>query len=461
MLQRDYLSFLISDLLMQFRDGSFGEHPNTSAVLQAIANRFAELLTVFHDLHDKTYFRVLVDDKDTGARGVRLDKIGEIVDLNRKRASAVSERIETVDKLGLAEPGTLEAWLKNGTNNFSGYYPGIVLEDEPYSRYIAYKIFLNNAWCTYPDLMKAIRTFWTESDVYYEERPEEDARIFLRTPELQQAPDGRLPNTRLFLLAPVVKAAGVQLFRETAVRALPAEGTIHVGTALWNGVFETKLPYWLYDHNFGQHIRGASKIEGIIQDTLPENNRDLFEYARVDSGSLSHWYKISLRYGSMQDVDALVFPTVYKGVIVKQLEPPTRESALPAYYRSVYIPRTIEAIGASMFDNFARLETCYVPSSVRTIGANAFRNCTSLKAVTIDVNAPIHEFPAFLFDQCENLEYVTVPRSVSSIGANAFRNCENLKTVVFGGTEPLWSEITISSTGNSALQGATILYLGG
>ena len=469
MLQRDYLSFLISDLLIQFRDGSFGDHPNTSAVLQAIANRLMELLTTFQDLHDKTYFRVLDDGRDTGARGVRLDKIGEVVDLSRKNASAVSESIETVDKLGSAPQGTVEAWLKNSSNNFSMYYPGRILDDEPYSRYIAYKIFLNNAWCTYADLMKAIRTFWTESDVYYEERPEEDARIFLRTPELQQAPDGRLPNTRLFLLAPVVKAAGVQLFRETAVRALPTEGTIHVGTALWNGVLETKLPYWLYDHKFGQHVRGTSKMEGIIQDTLPENEHELFIYTRIGSvvGPKVYWYMISLRYSSMQDTDVLVFPTIYKGEVVKQLDPPSRtfderhSGASPAYYKSVYIPNTIEIIGADMFDNFVNLESCYIPASVQSIGTYAFRNCPNLKRVTIDVKAPIGGISAYMFDKCYNLEYVTIPKTVQSIADNAFRYCDNLKTVVFGGTRSEWADIWISSRGNSALNGATKIYLGG
>ena len=487
----NYMQFMIADTLWQFRpdykiDGSpenlnvyeeagvyNGPNKNTRVMLKAISYQLDEVLKVLNDLTEKTYFRVLKSgegeyEQNDGAHNVQLDGIGEIVGLSRKQATNLSGYLEKVDEIqdNSSIPSDIGEWIQR--SGFLMYYPDAVMDDVPYSDLVNFKIFLNNSNGTYSDLMTAVRQFW-DTDKYpvgYEEQYDHDARIILKT-ELHQNDDGTYPNVRLYMLAPLVKAAGVELYRQAITTSNEMPFQTYLGGAFFPVVMETRLPYILFDHNFRKNVSGNTRLENIAVNIMEETDGERFSFERVSYGLPTSWYRVYLRYSSIQDFDTLVFPTIYNGEVVREIHPPSRtydehhNSAPVVHYKKVYIPNTISRIGADMFDNFVDLDTCYIPSSISEIGTYLFRNCSNLRSVTIDTESTITSITAYMFDRCKNLEYVTIPKTVFYIADNAFRGCDNLRTVVFGGTREEWNEIMIQSTGNSALRGATKIYLGG
>lgn len=487
----NYMQFMIADTLWQFRpdykiDGSpenqnvyeevgayNGPNKNTRVLLKAISYQLDEVLKVLNDLTEKTYFRVLKSgegeyEQNDGAHNVQLDGIGEIVGLSRKQATNLSGYLEKVDEIqdNSLIPSDIGEWIQR--SGFPMYYPDAVMDDVPYSDLVNFKIFLNNSNGTYSDLMTAVRQFW-DTDKYpvgYEEQYDHDARIILKT-ELHQNDDGTYPNVRLYMLAPLVKAAGVELYRQAITTSNEMPFRTYLGGAFFPVVMETRLPYILFDHNFQKNVSGNTRLENIAVNIMEETDGERFLFERVSRGLPTSWYRVVLRYSSIQDFDTLVFPTIHNGEIVKEIHPPSRtydeshSSAPVVHYKHVHIPNTISIIGADMFDNFVDLETCYIPKSVQSIGTYAFRKCTNLRSVTIDFDSPISGIPGYMFDKCYNLEYVTIPKSVQIIADKAFRYCDNLKTVVFGGTRSEWNDIMFQSTGNSALREAEKIYLGG
>lgn len=492
----NYMQFMIADTLWQFRPdykingdpenqnvytekGKYdGPNENTRVLLKAISYQLDEVLKVLHDLTEKTYFRVLKDGEseyelNDGAHKAQLDGIGEIVGLSRKQATSLSGYLEKVDEIQndstfsqSDEMREFGNWIQG--NGFPMYYPDAVMEDVPYSDLVKFKIFLNNSNGTYSDLMTAVRQFW-DTDTYpvgYEERFDHDARIILKT-ELQQNEDGSYPNVRLYMLAPLVKAAGVELYRQAITTANEIPYQTHLGCAFFPAVMETRLPYLLFDHEFNKNVSGKTRFENIAVNIMEETDGDRFSFERIVYDSSTSWYRICLQDSDVPDYDELVFPAMHNGEIVREIQPPSRtydesnNDAPVVHFKNVFIPNTITVIGDDVFDNFVDLETCYLPSSITNIGTYLFRNCANLRTVTIDADSTIASLPACMFDNCENLEYVTIPKTVSSIGDNAFRGCDSLNTIVFCGTQIEWNAIDISSIGNTALDGAIKIYLGG
>ena len=209
------------------------------------------------------------------------------------------------------------------------------------------------------------------------------------------------------------------------------------------------------------------RLENIAINIMEEADVERFSFERVVYDSSTSWYRVCLQDNYAEEYDELVFPAMHNGEIVREIQPTSRiydennNDAPVVHYKHVFLPNTITVIGNDVFDNFVDLETCYLPRSVMNIGTYLFRNCANLRTVTIDADSTVTLIPAYMFDNCENLEYVTIPKTVSSIGDNAFRGCDSLNTIVFGGTQSEWNAITVSSTGNSALDGATKIYLGG
>ena len=62
------------------------------------------------------------------------------------------------------------------------------------------------------------------------------------------------------------------------------------------------------------------------------------------------------------------------------------------------------------------------------------------------------------FKNASALKTVNIPTSVTTINANAFSSCSSLTTVNYAGTSAQWNDIYISSTGNSNLTKAKIVY---
>lgn len=203
--RRNYCELLESDELQQFK----GEDcTTTQALLRALGRQLDEVLEAFRELAAKRH----VD----GAEGVQLDGCGDIVKLTRSQAAMLSNEVTTdfasIGSETLSRVKTPMDLLERHSQY--GLIPFEVIDNERYREYLKYKIFLNTNTCTYPEVMKAVRMFWTRSLVYYIEDvningTDYHAAILLRTPKLTVS-----QNARMFFLIPLIKAAGVMLLRE-------------------------------------------------------------------------------------------------------------------------------------------------------------------------------------------------------------------------------------------------------
>lgn len=162
---------------------------------------------------------------------------------------------------------------------------------------------------------------------------------------------------------------------------------------------------------------------------------------------------------------------------------------------SVAIPNTVTTIGGFAFQNCSNLKKVTIPDSVSSIGTvhhmvyGAFTNCTQLESVGpvgsgCDIEfAWTKEIPSFAFAGLSNLKEINLPDTIVKIGEDAFSHnypesnlvesiflpetlteigvyafglCENLKTIFYGGSEALWS--TVSMDIDSIPERITIMY---
>ena len=71
------------------------------------------------------------------------------------------------------------------------------------------------------------------------------------------------------------------------------------------------------------------------------------------------------------------------------------------------------------------LRRVFLPDSVEKIGAYAFHGCSALERVSLPVN--LQEISLRMFDGCGALEQVTLPAALGAIGDYAFYGCGRLK----------------------------------
>ena len=71
------------------------------------------------------------------------------------------------------------------------------------------------------------------------------------------------------------------------------------------------------------------------------------------------------------------------------------------------------------------LRRVFLPDSVETIGAYAFHGCAALERVSLP--AKLQEVSLRMFDGCGSLEQVTLPAGLKAIGDYAFYGCGSLK----------------------------------
>lgn len=451
-MNRDYLKFMTSDLLMQFRNEKCS---NNRALISALARQLDDLFEMFGQLNDRTYLRLLTDNEtgdslNDGAHGIQLDRIGEVVDLTRKQATLVSNKIESVDdieKSGNVTDDTLMNFIKE---NFSTYYPEKALEDPEYSEYLYYKIFLNSSYCTYGDVIKSLGMFWNKTPIYYGEKPEEPATMFLSTPELKPE-----QNARLFFLAPVIKAAGVRLFREAATVSNTETATVGLGSGVFSGVIQTKLPYLVIEQEYNETLVAPARLENIVYNSLD------------GIGLFTSFKKSGYQYAALKEEEynrhsTLVYPAMYEGIKVTGIWSPYYENVDEApeetTVKEIVIPSTVRQIGG--FNRFKALETVQLPSSVTSFKERAFAECTSLKTVVLNPNSYLYSISKRCFEGCSALREIVIPSNCNNIQQDAFSGCNNLKKVIFAGTQKKWEKIRFYS-GNDCIKNAEIECLGG
>ena len=178
----DYTRKLKSDLLEQFKDS-----PRINALMEAIGEQLRDVSQFYEDLRTQRHIA-------TGV-GQQLDGVGDMVVLSRYEA------LEMVNRAGL----------------------GDTITDELYRRYLYYKILKNTNTCTYPDLIKAFRLFW-DKPLYYSEKPEQPAVMFLETGVLSI-----YDHVEDLLTTPIIKAAGVGIHIKATVQFPETERMLHMG----------------------------------------------------------------------------------------------------------------------------------------------------------------------------------------------------------------------------------------
>nr|DAN79980.1 MAG TPA: Protein of unknown function (DUF2612) [Caudoviricetes sp.]DAO80751.1 MAG TPA: Protein of unknown function (DUF2612) [Caudoviricetes sp.] len=158
----------LNDIPYQFQNKK-----NIEVLIKAFSRQLSELENALISLNLNTDI--------LSAKGKNLDMIGDIVNLSRIEAAKYTGKLN------------------------------ITLEDEVYRRLLIYKKLLNTNECTYYDVIQGIKLIWgTSSPVYYKEKPERPATIFLTMPN--QSLDKEYKS---FVKTLNIKPAGVSLVYET------------------------------------------------------------------------------------------------------------------------------------------------------------------------------------------------------------------------------------------------------
>ena len=112
--------------------------------------------------------------------------------------------------------------------------------------------------------------------------------------------------------------------------------------------------------------------------------------------------------------------------------------------------------GASLYFGGKLVTDVIVPDTITKINDYAFYKWTWLTSITIPDSVTSIGYCAFY--GCRNLRSVTIPNSVTSIGDAAFGGYISLEKVYYGGTADQWASISIGSSEDYSLTGATRYY---
>ena len=176
----DYVSAMRMDLPCQFRG-----KPNTEVLIDALGRQLQEVYDFLESLR-------ILRQIDL-CSGIHLDRIGEILCLDRREAALIA----------------------------GNPIPFDVLDDDRYRNYLKYKLLLNTSDCSYSSLISAIKMFWKGERVSYREDPDLPATIILTIPGFEDA-----GGTANLLQVPIIKAAGVGIHMETETAIV---APLHVG----------------------------------------------------------------------------------------------------------------------------------------------------------------------------------------------------------------------------------------
>ena len=122
----------------------------------------------------------------------------------------------------------------------------------------------------------------------------------------------------------------------------------------------------------------------------------------------------------------------------------------------VSLPSTVTSLGDDAFAFCFLLADINIPESVQSIGSSAFSACNALTSITIPKGVTTIGKSTFWY--CDHLQSVTLPKSLESVDDNAFVYCSALTDVFYEGTASQWNAVTVSTTGNDPLLGATMHY---
>lgn len=93
----------------------------------------------------------------------------------------------------------------------------------------------------------------------------------------------------------------------------------------------------------------------------------------------------------------------------------------------VFLPDTIESIGAHAFSGCSALERIHLPAKLTAISERMFNNCGSLEQVTLP--AGLERIGNYAFYGCAKLKSLHLPEGVTGIGKYAFYNCRKMEEI--------------------------------
>jgi hypothetical protein len=159
----------------------------------------------------------------------------------------------------------------------------------------------------------------------------------------------------------------------------------------------------------------------------------------------------------------------------------------PLEFKSISIPTSVEIlhrdcflceqfvgfreIQSDAFPGCTLLISIFIPSSVQILGANSFQNCKSLESVTFGISSRLETIGEAAFNGCCSLTSICIPAACESIGCVAFgaerfdyQYCKSLQSVKFESGSRLTSIGRRAFDGCSALEcfdiPASVLVLG-
>lgn len=219
----DYATLLKQDLVEQFK-----EKPVIEALLEVIGEQLTNVWRFFHQLETERNISTAV--------GKQLDGAGDIVVLTRKEAGELACINESV----------------------------YVIDDDTYRKYLIYKIWKNTNNCTYYDIIKSFKMFWSKP-LYYSESPDYPATMIFQTDEL--APDD---NAQKLLTIPLIKSAGVSIVVIAYTKTpMPVTNATVVGI-MGRGYTSTTLPEIEIGIDLDDTARIVPAAQNITQTILPE-----------------------------------------------------------------------------------------------------------------------------------------------------------------------------------------------
>ena len=109
---------------------------------------------------------------------------------------------------------------------------------------------------------------------------------------------------------------------------------------------------------------------------------------------------------------------------VEKAEEPT---AMGQALQRVFLPDSIETIGAYAFSGCSALERIHLPARLTEIPQRMFDGCGALAQVTLP--AGLQAIGDYAFYGCGRLERLRLPEGVQRIGKYAFYNCRKIEEI--------------------------------
>lgn len=251
------------------------------------------------------------------------------------------------------------------------------------------------------------------------------------------------------VIGPFVKSIGEYAFQRcTGIQGVYYEGTPLGWDSVEIGAYNVPFVYsYVYFPNIISYGECGENINWYI---YKDGTLEIFGYGKMRNfySEMAPWH------GDREHIKSVHIDSLSSNILS------ISDYAFEDCYEleTVAIPSSVTSIGKGAFDNCYKLARINIPSSVESIGGSAFSSCENLSDITIPYK--LTKIESFTFYGCTSLTSVHFSNRVTSIGANAFCLCDNLSQVYYNGTEDMWNNMLVISTGNNCLTSANINYSG-